>query len=141
MREKEQFNGQTSQNSIGENVLRLTDAIRNANESLTKDECEALSLRFGLEDENLRTREEVAEIIGQSRTMVHRLEQEGIRKAIREPVLSLMKQSLNRLVRHDRHKGREGNYDLDVSLMLAEQAHELAKLLFIVDDADFSGTR
>ena len=130
--EEEKLNTETLQTPFEENAHKLKEAIDRANEPLSPDEREILVYRFGLVDGIPRTRNQVAEITGKNGEKVRKLEKVGIRKAIQDPILSLMKQSMNRWGRHDRHQGKEGNYDLEVSLMLAEQAHELAKLLTFV---------
>lgn len=120
-------------------IKKLKEAAANSWIPLTLGEYSAFSLRFGLEDGEPKSREEVASQMQCDDVMVERLEKEAVRKAISQPIRSLLHQALVRWHRHDSFDDGGEGYDYLLAERLTDQAIELSGLLELVGVAGAPG--
>lgn len=113
----------------------LKEAIVACPEELSRREVNVLALRFGLKDRYERSPEEVGRQFGVSMEEIEQIERLTLKKCLQKPILSLLKQAAQRIARHRRHNGQEGNEDLEVVTMLLQKAYRLADCLSLVKQA------
>jgi DNA-directed RNA polymerase sigma subunit (sigma70/sigma32) len=125
------------QDRIPETRLRplLKEAVVACPEELSRREVNVLALRFGLKDGYERSPEEVGRQFRVSMAEIAEIERRTIEKCLQKPISSLLKQAAQRIFRHLRHNGQEGDEDLKVAKMLLEKTKRLADCLSLVKQA------
>ena len=125
------------QDRTSETRLRplLKESIVACPEELSRREVNVLALRFGLKDGYERNQEEVGRQFGVSMEEIEEIERLTLKKCLQKPILSLLKQAAQRIARHHRYNGQEGDEDLKVAKMLLKKTKRLADCLSLVKQA------
>jgi hypothetical protein len=126
------------QNRIPGNRLRplLKEAVVACREELSRREVNVLALRFGLKDGYERSLLEVGRQFGVSMEEIEEIEKRAVEKCLRNPIAFLFTQAGQRIARHQRHRGEEGDGDLKVAMMILQKAHRLAECLCLVEQPE-----
>ena len=105
--------------------LTFENAISSTQNLLTCKESNALALRYGLMG---KEKHEICDLAIRFRASIpatQKLIKDALDKSLNKPIRQILRQASNRAARYHRHKGKDGNADLEMVCKLLIKADEL----------------
>ena len=105
--------------------LTFESAISSTQNLLTSKESNALALRYGLMG---KEKHEICDLAIRFRASIpatQKLIKGALDKSLNKPIQQILRQASNRAARYHRHRGKDGNADLEMVCKLLIKADEL----------------
>jgi hypothetical protein len=116
--------------------LTFENAISPAQNLLTSKESNALALRYGLMGKEKHEICDIAIRFKASIPAIQKLIKDALDKSLNKPIQQILRQAANRAARYHRHKGKDGNADLEMVCKLLIKADELNDCRIVFDTSN-----